>query len=277
VRIEALPLGERTVRDPLCPPGSSWDGQECVREQVVTRVSCPPGSRLEASGCVASDAGSCAADMVFVPAGSFTLASASGEPARLAQVGDLCIDRTEVTAKEYLRCVSAGRCTRVRGCEVSELIDPRTNVPVQVPSTADNPSTHDHPMNCVSSKEAQAYCAFANKRLPTEAEWVWAARGGPLGRRFPWGDDPPTGHACWLRARKGTCAAGSVTGDRTAHGIVDMGGNVREWTSSVWQSFPISRGGSFFDKDPSALLVTAKPGLFRSLQGQAQYGFRCAR
>ena len=109
------------------------------------------------------------------------------------------------------------------------------------------------------------------------ARITWAARGGPLGRRFPWGDDAPAGHACWLRARKGTCAAGSVTGDRTAHGIVDMGGNVREWTSSVWRSFPISRGGSFFDKDPSALLVTAKPGLFRSLQGQAQYGFRCAR
>ena len=55
-----------------------------------------------------------------------------------------------------------------------------------------------------------------------------------------------------------------------------MGGNLREWTSSFWRGFPISRGGSFYDKDPAALEVTAKPPLVRSLVPAAQLGFRCA-
>jgi formylglycine-generating enzyme required for sulfatase activity len=149
----------------------------------------------------------------------------------LVEVGDLCIDRTEVTAKAYLSCVSAGRCTRdakKKGCWADGVTDPRTGTDLLVPSTADNPATLSHPINCVTWKEAEAYCAFVSKRLPTEAEWVWAARGGSLARRHAWGDEAPAGHACWNRARKGTCAAGSFSGDRTAHGILDMGGNVSE-------------------------------------------------
>lgn len=276
VRIEALPLGERTERKPLCPADSHWDGQECVRENVVTHVTCPPGSRLESTGCVAEQAGTCPDGMVFLPAGSFTLASASGAPAALAEVGELCMDRTEVTAHSYLTCVKAGACKRARSCEVPELTDPRTNLPVQVPTTADNPKLVDNPMNCMSWQAAKDYCAFVHKRLPTEAEWVWAARGGSLARRFPWGDDPPTDHACWQRARKGPCAAGGTSGDRTVQGVLDMGGNLREWTSSFWRGFPISRGGSFYDKEPAALEVTAKPPLVRSLVPAAQLGFRCA-
>ncbi len=276
VRIEALPFGERTVRRPLCPADTHWDGQECVREKVVTHVACPAGSHLEAEGCVQTTAGTCPDDMVFVPAGSFTLASASGEATRLVEIGELCVDRTEVTAKDFLGCVKAGRCRMSKYCEVPELTDPRTNMPVQVPTTADNPKTLDHPMNCVEWKDANAYCAFAGKRLPSEAEWVWAARSGPLARLYPWGDDPPAGHACFQRARKGTCAAGSVTGDRTAQGLLDMAGNVREWTSSFSRTFPIARGGSFYDKDPAALSVAATPPLVKS-HGRAQQGFRCAK
>lgn len=307
IRVEALPLGEPRERIPECPAGSHWDGQQCVREQVVTKVSCPPGTHLEANGCVPGPADSapsdadgapgaseadgadapatsaggrtCPSEMVHVPAGSFALSADASEPGTLAEVGELCIDRTEVTAGDYLACVSAGHCERrakKEGCWVVELTDPRTNYYVSVPSTADNPDFHGHPINCVTWNEANAYCAWRGKRLPTEAEWEWAARSGPLGRRYTWGDALPKSQACWQRARKGTCAAASRPGDRTAHGVLDMAGNVTEWTASFSRSFAITRGGSFYDRDPAAMLVATRPLLQKTVP-RPQQGFRCAR
>ena len=249
IRVEALPLGRPRARVPHCPGGSHWDGEQCVRERVVTRVSCPPGTHLEAAGCVpgeregdeAGGADRCPADMVFVPAGSFALSGDASQAGTLAEVGDLCIDRTEVTAGAYLECVDAGDCDKAgakKGCWVTELTDPRTGHYVRVPTTAENSALHDHPINCITPQQAAAYCSWTGKRLPTEAEWEWAARGGPLGRRYTWGDAEPRRQACWQRPRKGTCEVGSRSGDRTAHGVLDMAGNVGEWTSTFRGRLP---------------------------------------
>lgn len=277
LRVDAVALGARGERPAVCPEGSHWDGEVCVREQVVTRVQCPPGSTLQASGCVAmgTGAGQCPDDMIFVPAGSFSLAS--GGSATLEQIGDLCVDRTEVTARAYLACVAEKKCKRSArkdGCWVIELEDRRTGGFVSVPSTVDNPATHDHPINCVTQEEASAYCRVFGKRLPTEAEWEWVARGGVSARRFTWGDASPGGQACWYRARKGSCSVSAHPGDQTIHGVLGMGGNVTEWTSSFERGFPVTRGASFFDGDPTALLVTSRPPLQRSVP-RAQQGFRC--
>jgi iron(II)-dependent oxidoreductase len=106
----------------------------------------------------------------------------------------------------------------------------------------------DHqPILHVSWHEAQAYCAFANRRLPTEAEWEIAASCEPDGlggiaarkRLFPWGDESPTPeHAHLDLDSDGCCDVGAFSRGDSAFGCRQMIGNVWEWTSSSFEPYP---------------------------------------
>ncbi|MGC8926285.1 MAG: formylglycine-generating enzyme family protein, partial [Calditerrivibrio sp.] len=116
-----------------------------------------------------------------------------------------------VTVDEYARCVNAGGCTQPdtgRYCNYG--VDGRG----------------DHPINCVDWNQANAYCQWAGKQLPTEAQWEKAARGTD-GRIYPWGNDWDASKACFNQSS--TCAVGSYPQGASPYGVMDMAGNVWDW------------------------------------------------
>lgn len=140
------------------------------------------------------------------------------------------IDRAEVTSAEYAECIRAGICTRANTggfCNMQA-----NDYPIA--------GRERHPINCVSWFQASTYCSWRGRRLPTEQEWEYEARGGSEGTRlFPWGDEAPSmARACISDVEAGdrasTCEGGSHPAGNSAHGLVDLAGNVWEWTSSVY-------------------------------------------
>jgi formylglycine-generating enzyme required for sulfatase activity len=110
-----------------------------------------------------------------------------------------------------------------------------------LPSSAHyaDPAFATHPVAFVSQAQAATYCAFAGRRLPTEAEWERAARGSmPLtARRFPWGDAVPDCDRANLgRCRMTTEPVGTRPGDVNDLGLKDLGGNLREITSGFYEA-----------------------------------------
>jgi formylglycine-generating enzyme required for sulfatase activity len=170
--------------------------------------------------------------MVYVPGGTVSIGPhASDTPPQRVQVSPFFIDRTEVTVAAYLKCAKA------RHCKLPPY-QPGCN------STRKKPRLQ-HPMNCISKRNAERYCTTQGKRLPTTAEWQ-AAAGGTDGRSYPWGNEAAGEQLCWQRRTNGleeTCPVGSFPQGASPVGALDMAGNVAEWTSTV---DPDSGMGGFF-------------------------------
>lgn len=110
----------------------------------------------------------------------------------------------------------------------------------------------DHPVVHVSWNDAQAFCEWAGVRLPTEAQWEAAARGGMVGARYPWGDELTPGGAHLCNIWQGSFPHSDTTEDgfhgtcpvRTfppnGHGLYEVAGNVWEWCADFWTAFPSS-------------------------------------
>jgi hypothetical protein len=271
-----------------CPEGKELKGTECVA--VAPKEACPPGTHAGANGgCVAEEtpaqasasasataapsaapsaapeaASPCPAGMAFVKGGSYKTAFMKVE----TTVQDVCLDITEVMTKDYEACVKAGKCN-------ANFLEACTET-----TTWKKPGKEDHPMVCIDFNQAETYCKAQGKRLPTEDEWEWAARGGPEAHLYSWGNDPPADQACWSgkEARTGTCPVNAHPKSATPQGLLGMSGNVFEWASRKLDAKTedrTGRGGSWRDGLPN-LLQVGRPGSFKVTYRCGFLGVRCA-
>ena len=180
---------------------------------------------------------------VKIPAGCFDMGSTyypDEMPVHNVCIHSFEIDNHEVTNAEWAKCVDAGVC------------DPPSDGGIHFGDAAyDN-----HPVTDVSWFEATAYCEWANKRLPTEAEWEYAARGGLAGKIYPWGDESITcDDANYARSKEGeTCwDHGELDNDihrvssypANGYGLYDVAGNVAEWVKDWYKE-----GGGYYAISP---------------------------
>jgi formylglycine-generating enzyme required for sulfatase activity len=206
------------------------------------------------------------------------------KPAHRVTVASFQMGKSEVTVGQYRRCVQAGSCT--------------------APDTGGNCNwgksvREDHPVNCVDWDQARAFATWAGARLPSEAEWEYAARSGGRSQTYPWGDEAPTcsravmddgGTGC---GRKSTWPVCSKAAGNTAQGLCDMAGNVWEWVQdwyhdtyagaptdgSAWESptgsSRVARGGSWnFD---AWILRASSRNWGRPGNRRSYLGFRLVR
>jgi formylglycine-generating enzyme len=218
---------------------------------------------------------SCPPGMAPLPGGRFTM----GQRKDSVTVQPFCMDLTEVTSRAYAACVRSGGCRSDHQRTTYGRTDSDCNYGTS--------GKEDHPINCVDWDEAGAYCKAQGKRLPTEEEWEWAARGGAEGRVYPWGNDEPHAQLCWsgISRRIDTCPVGITPFGDAPGGMHDLDGNVSEWTSSLYDARDaarvvhpdrVFRGGSWEDITVSHLRVADRLPRSPASRG-SDVGFRCAR
>jgi formylglycine-generating enzyme required for sulfatase activity len=211
----------------------------CSQEEPVYQISNPTNED--------------GAPMVLIPAGEFQMGSNDGEgnqkPIHTVYLDAFYIDKYEVTNAQYKKFMDA---TGYKAPESWN--DSNYNAPNQ-------------PVIGVSWDDAKAYADWAGERLPTEAEWEKAARGGLVGKRYPWGDnithdnanyDGTGGKDIW----EFTSPVGSFAPN--GYGLYDMAGNVWEWCADWYDS-------NYYASSPKSNPTGPNSGLSRVLRGGSWY------
>lgn len=162
--------------------------------------------------------------MQFVPAGDFTMGYSLSKkdmaPGHTVTLDAFWMDRTEVTNAQYAKCVSAG------ACDAPQDLTSHNRVKYY-----NGEQYASFPVLNISWNEANAYCHWAGRALPTEAQWEKAARGTDA-RLYPWGDKVPSkALANYGNLQGDTTLTGSYPDGASPYGVLDMAGNVREWTA----------------------------------------------
>jgi formylglycine-generating enzyme required for sulfatase activity len=261
----------------------------------------------------------CPDGMVKVPGGRFFMGSDEGlpleKPAHKVAIAPFCMDVFEVSTAQFKKCSDEGDCKRAGTTNdwdgitdhERKVFDPQCNV-------RDVEQRGSHPINCVDWEMADIFCRSYGKRLPTEAEWEFAARG-PDGRKYPWGDDPPSGkflNACgkecvaWGKKNQvdetamypsddgwaTTAPVGTYPAGMSRYGVQDVVGNVWEWVADWYAPYEaadqvepkgppegenrVIRGGAWNGAYDSWVRPTFR---YRDNPTKRSYGigFRCAK
>ncbi len=203
-------------------------------------------------------------EMISIPGGTFKMGRNDGElgerPEHDVTVASFKMDKTEVTNAEYMQFVKeTNHVTPSNWSEGRPL-----------------PGTEDRPVSYVSAEDAIAFAKWRSKRdgvtyrLPTEEEWEYAARNGAKSSLYPWGDKWDDSLAVMNKEDSEPTSVGSIPGNANEWGVVDMIGNVWEWTGSVIKPYPgsntvlenvtekrfVVRGGSAHE-NPAKLSITS--------------------
>jgi formylglycine-generating enzyme required for sulfatase activity/serine/threonine protein kinase len=266
----------------------------------------------------------CPTGMVLISGGKFFMGSddkkdeADERPAHQVTLSPYCIDTTEVTVNQYKACSDKGECKRAPrdnewpGITAREkkVYDPLCNI-------RDVDARGSYPINCIDWELADAFCKAKGEggHLPTEAEWEFASRGSD-GRKYPWGDEPPTdgsrlnacGKECLAWGKKfnedvsamypaddgfaTTAPVGSFPKGASPFGLQDVVGNVWEWSGDWYAPYGagaandptgpaggtdrVIRGGAWNGSDVGWVRPTYR---FKSPPGLRSHGigFRCAK
>ncbi|HSM72893.1 MAG TPA: SUMF1/EgtB/PvdO family nonheme iron enzyme [Anaerolineales bacterium] len=167
---------------------------------------------------------------VYIPVGTFRMGgldirhAPDEAPAHDVTIDAFWMDQLEVTNAMYQLCVKAGKCTPPQNFASQRRNDYYQNVEFK-----------DYPVIYVTWAQANAYCEWVGRRLPTEAEWERAARGDDF-RTFPWGEDKPDERfANFNFIVKDTSRVGSYPLGASPFGVLDMAGNVAEWTNDLYK------------------------------------------
>lgn len=249
-----------------------------------------------ASSPSATPATLCPSTSVWIPPtgpGGFRMGKGTRGEHSVVLTQGFCMDAAEISVRQFAACVDEG------ACKEPWKADPYSMYPAKL----------DYPVNLVSWPKARAYCAWTGERLPTEAEWEWAATG-PEQSKYPWGDEPDPscdyvdytklGAPKWAAGADVGCGGGGPSpvgahpkGDRLWPGgsVHDLAGNVWEWTEDSFAPYStaprtdpvvrtservhVIRGGGW-NRSYAAMVVT--------FRGEADYayqvpalGFRCVR
>jgi formylglycine-generating enzyme len=265
--------------------------------------ACDDGNLIEGDGCSPScelEVGY--QEMAYIPGGIFWVGCNTEvdgycndveKPQKEVELDPYFMDVHEVTVGEYELCVGSGSCSAPQKSWGSNTCcggSPYANWGAA--------GREDHPVNHVSKGQANSYCSWKGKRLPTEAEWEMGARGGcefyPEGEcktslpKYPWGNEGATCEYAVINAAGGwdgygcgsghTLAVGSKPAGASPYGLMDMAGNVHEITTSTFTSGGnlVAKGGDFIYGAIKAR-SSARYTFGNASAHNDELGFRCVR
>ena len=234
---------------------------------------------------------------VSIPGGQFMMGAEKSAPGsnNTRPVHEVAIKtfemaKTVVTVEQYAKCVNKGQCTEPAITYYSFNCNWHT------------PEHQKYPMNCLNGAQMNDYARFAGARLPTEAEWEYAARSGGKNNKYPWGNEPVTHDRVVFDGPEngvgggtnGTMPVCSKPAGNTKQGLCDMAGNVWQVTQDIYmESYNgapadgsavkgaangdnVIRGNSFYSSDDEYLRTDFRSYIYM-VQGSYYVGFRLAK
>lgn len=282
-RVPPPPTPTRAAAASTQAPASATQAPTQPPVANATQPPTPAGTTpIEPSGAPQQAPATDTGEMISIPGGTFMMGSDQGDPderpPHSVTVPAYQIDRFEVTNALFTAFIQAsGYKTESEQANKAETW--------KTYSTSD---TTGNPVVDVTWADAQAFCDWAGKRLPSEAEWEFAARGTD-GRIYPWGNDyDPKKFNGKPSGIRGTVHVGSYPAGESAFGLDDMAGNVWEWTADWYDAYPggggsafygekfrVTRGGGWFDEGKQVRAPNRSSAAPNAANNDL--GFRCAK